>query len=346
MLRVTALSAIVSALLISAAAWSSPSAHAASYRYWSYWLGSEAGWSYSSWGPASVRPTDGSVEGWRFGVGVGTNGAGLMPRNAPDFDQVCVDTPAQPNSKRVAIIIDPGVIDHAPDGESPRGAWAMCVTAPPAATGFDILKAAASVRTQSGMVCGLAGYPARECAVIVDDPRTPAVAPPTNTPSTPSTPRPQRQPRPDRQPEATPADPTSQQRPDAGSPAQADSSTDNELAIDEESVPNDSDGLSTERTGDHEGKESDDGLGGSANSSQVEANPADNAVGSSTPSTLTGNTMAASGTQVEIVAAAVTDPATGPGPTAAIVGLATISVLAAIAYVRRPHRTRSSSARL
>ena len=42
-------------------------AHAAGYRYWSFWDGAANGrWSYATLGPSQARPADGSVQGFRF----------------------------------------------------------------------------------------------------------------------------------------------------------------------------------------------------------------------------------------------------------------------------------------
>ena len=43
---------------------------ASGYKYWSYWHGGSS-WTYSSAGPAYVRPNDGSVEGWHYVDGGG-----------------------------------------------------------------------------------------------------------------------------------------------------------------------------------------------------------------------------------------------------------------------------------
>ncbi|MEK9811163.1 MAG: SCO2322 family protein, partial [Candidatus Nanopelagicales bacterium] len=110
-------------------------AQATAYRYWSYWLGSDGAWTYANAGPAFRIPTDGTVEGWRFSVDGG--GGGLPPRTSADFDTVCAGTPVQEGLKRVAVIVDPGSVEDAPPGQSPPGAWALCVSAVDKATGYD-----------------------------------------------------------------------------------------------------------------------------------------------------------------------------------------------------------------
>lgn len=299
----------------------SGTASAASYRYWSYWLGIDGDWRYSSWGPASLTPDDGSVEGWRFGVGEGTSGAGLTPRNAPDFDRICAGTPASEGTKRVAIIIDPGLAEHAPPGESPAGAWAMCVTAPLAATGSDILRAAASVRTQQGMVCGLAGYPASECAVIVDQAQPVTTPRPSTTPSRTQTPRPTptSRPAPTSRPTAA-SSPTSPPAP-VTSPAVVATSP---SAADTPSTPNDPTGRADTSSPDS----SVPPPSRLATRDAPDAGEIDSQVPTSTIS-------ATPSPDLTIVSTTVTDPSDGPGPTMALIGVAAIAVLAVLAVLRR-----------
>jgi len=177
-------------------------AQAAAYRYWSYWLGADGQWGFANVGPSSRVPADGTVDGWRFSVsGVAGND---RPSFAPDFETVCFETPAQEGRKRVAVIVDPGLAQDAPDGEQPPGAWALCVVADTRASGYDILRAAASVRVDDGLICSIGGYPARECAVVVDEPTPkPSLSPkPSTTPEPTKTPAPTKSPRP--APTATP----------------------------------------------------------------------------------------------------------------------------------------------
>ncbi len=185
--------AIVTALAVAAAV-VVPSAvlpaasQAAAYRYWSYWLGSDAGWSFANVGPAFRSPADGTLEGWRFSVsGVEGN---HVPSFAADFDAVCGDTAPEDGRKRVAVVVDPGVSADAPEGEQPPGAWAMCVIAEPRATGYDVLRAAATVRAERGLICAIGGYPSRGCADVIADPT------PTPTKSPKPSPKPSRSPEP------------------------------------------------------------------------------------------------------------------------------------------------------
>ena len=289
-------------------------ANAVSYRYWSYWTGSDSGWTYSSWGPASLRPADGSVEGWRFGVSSGTTGAGLQPRATADFDRICADTQADEGFKRVAVIIDPGLAEDAPDGESPGGLWAMCVSASPSATGADILRSAASVRTQAGMVCGLAGYPARECAVVLRDESGDDATQVSPTPTTTSAPSPEPTPRPSTVAEDTaPTSSAPLPTPTRSSPA---SPSPRESTSAEQPIGTAATERSTPPSGDA-------------------SSPAAVSQATSTVAPTRAPTANEPSPEVSIVAAAVTGSGSGPGPLMAIIGVGAIAVIATLAILQR-----------
>jgi hypothetical protein len=190
---VTAL-AVAAAVVVPSAVLPAAS-QAAAYRYWSYWLGTDAGWSFANVGPAFRSPADGTLEGWRFSVsGVEGN---RTPSFAADFDAVCGDTAPEDGRKRVAVVVDPGFAADAPEGEQPPGAWAMCVVAEERATGYDVLRAAATVRAERGLICAIGGYPSRGCADVIADPT------PTPTKSPKPSPKPSRSPEPTKTPAPT-----------------------------------------------------------------------------------------------------------------------------------------------
>jgi LPXTG-motif cell wall-anchored protein len=146
-------------------------AQAASYRYWSFWIGAGDGWTYASVGAGSTRPADGSVQGWRFAISAGANSSTIPPRAAASFDAICGTQEAAEGRKRVALVIDFGTTDDAPDGENPpRGIARVCVEAPMSATGAAVLAQAFAVRSKDGLVCGIDGYPRTECAALVKEP--------------------------------------------------------------------------------------------------------------------------------------------------------------------------------
>jgi hypothetical protein len=167
-------------------------AHAATaYRYWAYYVAHANSWQFSQRGPAAEYPVDGEVQGWRFAIQAEA-GRGLAPRALPDFAKLCGATPATAGQLRVGIVIDFGVSAEAPAGERPPGtAVSGCVHVAEGGSGADVLRAAAAVRigtgSDGGLVCGIDGYPANECAAVVAAKPAPTPTPtvkamPTATP--------------------------------------------------------------------------------------------------------------------------------------------------------------------
>jgi hypothetical protein len=139
-----------------------PNASATAYRYWSYWVGGDGGWTFASQGAARI-PADGTVDGWRFAVSPAT-GSSTPPRTASTFADVCAGTAPVAGHKRVGVVIDYGTADDAPPNETaPAGPVAACVVVAEDATGYAVLDAATDLRVQSGLVCGVSGYPASGC---------------------------------------------------------------------------------------------------------------------------------------------------------------------------------------
>ncbi|MGW3242763.1 SCO2322 family protein [Streptomyces sp. NPDC001070] len=156
-------------------------AHAATYRYWSFWQRDTAGgaWTYAQTGPALSRPADGTVEGWRFGVSPDA-GSAARPRGTARFAAICAGTPARAGSKRVALLLDFGTAAGAPPART------ACARVPSGATSADALAAAAPpLRYNSaGLVCAIAGYPATGCGEqVTDDAAAPAAPAPSSGPS-------------------------------------------------------------------------------------------------------------------------------------------------------------------
>lgn len=167
--RVAVTAVLAAAAAIAVATSITSPAQAASYRYWTYWQGAADGWTFATAGPASTIPADGAVEGWRFAVTSAAGQAGDAPRSAADFDAICSSTPAEDGDKRVALVVDPGDATSAPAGQTPPSALVSCVVIEQDATGYEVLRSALEVRTEDGLVCGIDGYPAGECAPVVED---------------------------------------------------------------------------------------------------------------------------------------------------------------------------------
>ena len=145
------------------------------YTYWGYYHGEGDAWVFSDKGPGDVVPADGSVEGYRFGTT--TLGAELPPRAdlaQTGFEQVCGDTPAEAGQKRVAVLLDFGTAEAAPDGQTPPEPRGACAVVPEDANGQQVLSAVADVRVEDGLTCGIDGYPVRGCGTAVKDAQMPA----------------------------------------------------------------------------------------------------------------------------------------------------------------------------
>ncbi|MFJ9208642.1 SCO2322 family protein [Streptomyces sp. NPDC102264] len=137
---------------------------AAGYRYWSFWESDGAKWTYATQGPATARPADGAVNGFRFAVSADSADAD-RPRETPDFTAVCGSTPARDGHKRIAVVIDSGTDADAPDGEKPPAPRAECARVGEDATSAEALAAVAKpLRYNSeALLCAVSGYPASGC---------------------------------------------------------------------------------------------------------------------------------------------------------------------------------------
>lgn len=175
--------ACLAALAVAApAVVSPPRADATSYRYWSYWTGGSS-WKYATQGAARVPP-DGSVDGWRFAVNP-ASGSATPPRGPAGFDALCGHTEPVEGKKRVAIVIDYGTGADAPPGDQPpAGPVGDCVVLPTSANGYQLLAAVTAMRVESGLVCGITGYPQTGCAEPVapeDEPTRSSTPEPTRS---------------------------------------------------------------------------------------------------------------------------------------------------------------------
>ena len=152
----------------------SPSANAATgYRYWGYFQaqGGATTWTAAMTGP-SIEVKDGDVEGWTF-VFSNNDIPAVAPMMDPDFATLCGSTPATSGKVRVGLVVDFGDANIAPTGETPKEFFSDCVVVPQGSIGLDVLKSVLDVRaSDSGLICGIAGYPAQECGVEIEAPMT------------------------------------------------------------------------------------------------------------------------------------------------------------------------------
>ena len=171
-------------------------AHAAAYRYWGFYQLSDGAWIFAQKGPDQTVPADGSVEGWRFAVG--DEQSTRLPRAVLTFDAICSATPAAAGQKRVGLVVDYGRPADSADATTPPQPVALCASVPTAATSTDVLAKAGALRTEKGLVCAIAGYPASDCggevkqvsaeAKAADTPVTIAAPAATKTPAAVATP--------------------------------------------------------------------------------------------------------------------------------------------------------------
>ncbi|MEU3552873.1 SCO2322 family protein [Streptomyces fragilis] len=139
-------------------------AQAAGYRYWSFWELDGQKWAYATQGPATLRPQDGSTQGFRFSVSEDSADA-ATPRNTEPFAKVCDGTPERDGRKRIALVIDFGTAADAPGGEKPPAGRTACASVAEDASAADALAAVAPpLRYDSGaLLCAIEGYPRQGC---------------------------------------------------------------------------------------------------------------------------------------------------------------------------------------
>ncbi|RLL66584.1 hypothetical protein D7M15_06495 [Streptomyces sp. Z26] len=140
-------------------------ADAGGYRYWSFWERADGAWSYASQGPSTLRPSDGDVLGFRFGVSE-DSGDASKPRGAADFARVCAGEERRSGSARVALVVDFGTAADAPSGERPPAPRTACARVDAGSgTAADALAAEAEpLRYNSdALLCAIAGYPESGC---------------------------------------------------------------------------------------------------------------------------------------------------------------------------------------
>ncbi|MEU3301073.1 SCO2322 family protein [Streptomyces sp. NPDC006678] len=140
-------------------------AQAAGYRYWSFWQSDGGSWAYATQGPATARPADGTVDGFRFSVSADSQDS-AKPRTAPGFAALCADTPAKPGTKRVGVVIDFGSATDAPSGETPPvSPRTGCAQVRTDASSAEALAAVAKPLRYNAdaLLCAIAGYPGTGC---------------------------------------------------------------------------------------------------------------------------------------------------------------------------------------
>ena len=166
-------SILLSLLIITSSLSISSSNAATGYRYWGYFQaqGGATSWTAAMTGP-SVEVKDGAVEGWTF-VFSNNDIPAVAPMMDPDFATLCDGIPETAGKVRVGLVVDFGDANIAPEGETPMEFFSDCVVVPAGSVGLDVLKSVLDVRAgDSGLICGIAGYPAQECGAEIEAPTT------------------------------------------------------------------------------------------------------------------------------------------------------------------------------
>jgi hypothetical protein len=141
------------------------------WRYWGYY---QAAPGAKTWTAAMTGPTvdikDGSVEGWSF-VFSSDDIPSIAPSVKPDFKSICGKVASDKDTKRIALVIDFGSKAYAPKREKVQKTFTTCVRTAKESQGIDVLGQAVKIRAaKSGLICGLNGYPAKECGVEIPTP--------------------------------------------------------------------------------------------------------------------------------------------------------------------------------
>ncbi|MFI5765606.1 SCO2322 family protein [Streptomyces sp. NPDC051563] len=160
---------------------------ASTYRYWSFWDGAGGTWAYATQGPSSMRPADGSVQGFHFVVSKDAADQAAPPRTAPDFAAICSATAPVTGKKRIALVIDFGTPAEAQAGETPpqdAPRTACAQVGPDATTAEALAEVAKPLRYNSAaLLCAVSGYPKQGCGEpLADTSAAPSGATPDATP--------------------------------------------------------------------------------------------------------------------------------------------------------------------
>ena len=141
------------------------------YRYWGYFQAAPGAtsWTAAMTGP-STKLEDGAVEGWSFTASSNDIPA-TAPQMDPAFSEICGQTSQVAGKIRVGLVVDFGPGEIAPTGETPKEFFSDCIVVPAGSVGLDVLKSALPIRSdKSGLICGIAGYPATECGAPIELP--------------------------------------------------------------------------------------------------------------------------------------------------------------------------------
>ena len=152
------------------------------FRFWSLWTADSVGWHNEQDAADLVRLRPRSVIAWRFVAGPTELDASRAPALETDFARLCPDPVTGPGAP-VAVVIDFGEPSDAPPDQAPPSDRVACVRVPAATAGTALAAASAEVRAgEEGLVCGIDGYPAGECAAAVAEQSARTAAPAEDSP--------------------------------------------------------------------------------------------------------------------------------------------------------------------
>ena len=116
----------------------------------------------------TIEVKDGDVEGWAF-VASSNDIPATPPMMDPDFAALCGEVSEVAGKVRVGLVVDFGAGEIAPEGDTPKEFFSDCVLVPEGSIGLDVLNAVSDVRADdSGLICGIDGYPSAECGAEID----------------------------------------------------------------------------------------------------------------------------------------------------------------------------------
>jgi len=170
--RLTTVVLTMLAALVGVVAFSAPAGAEPGYTFWGYYHLTGGTWAASSKGADAFTPDDGSVEGFRYATTTESD-FDRPPRALPSFADICAGTEAANGQKRVAIVIDFGTAQDAPEGDTPQQAEAACAVVPAEATTQQALESVKPLRIEKGLVCGIDGFPSAGCATPVKNATVP-----------------------------------------------------------------------------------------------------------------------------------------------------------------------------
>ena len=178
-------------------------AHAAAYRYWGFYQLTDGAWAFAQKGSDQTVPADGRVDGWRFAVA--DDSLDPLPARRPDLRRRSAARPLPRPARSGSASSSTSGARPMPPTARPRPSRRRCApSSPRTPRARPCSPRRGDVRTEKGLVCGVAGYPASDCGGAVKEVSAEAKA--ADKPVTIAAPGRARRPRPRRPPPPTGTD--------------------------------------------------------------------------------------------------------------------------------------------